>query len=88
MLKGGQALLVRWPEARHSRDIDLLATGENGGLDNAATLLRAAASLNLDDYIRFEHNSTSADPSAFDRPRFIGSASPAIDRGYDRCRLE
>lgn len=59
MLKGGQALLVRWHDARHSRDIDLLATGDNGDLDQAVTQLRAAASLDLGDFIRFEHHSTS-----------------------------
>lgn len=59
MLKGGQALLVRWPDARHSRDIDLLATGDNGDLDQAVTQLRAAASRDLGDFIRFEHHSTS-----------------------------
>lgn len=60
LLKGGQALLVRWPEARHSRDIDLAVRG-NGGLDEAVTQLRAAAALDLDDFLRFEYVSTSVE---------------------------
>lgn len=59
ILKGGQALLVRWREARHSRDIDLLAVAV--GLDEAEAQLRAAAQLDLGDFIRFEHLSTSAE---------------------------
>lgn len=54
MLKGGQALLVRWPHARHSSDIDLLATSSDG-LAQAVERLRAAAALDLDDLVRFEY---------------------------------
>lgn len=60
ILKGGQALLVRWPHARHSSDIDLLATDADG-LAQAVEQLRAAAALDLDDLIRFEYVSASTD---------------------------
>jgi hypothetical protein len=41
LLKGGQALLVRYPDARHSRDIDLCRTSVTTTLDDAvATLIR------------------------------------------------
>lgn len=59
LLKGGQALLVRWPQARHSRDIDLLAS--NGSLDDAVGTLIAASHVDLGDFMRFEHHSTSAE---------------------------
>lgn len=59
MLKGGQALLARWPKARYSRDIDLLALRTHDELDAAVAHLIAAAHTDLDDFIRFEHHSTS-----------------------------
>lgn len=54
LLKGGQALLARWPEARHSRDIDLLAVQADDELDEAVNRLKAAAQLDAGDFIRFE----------------------------------
>jgi hypothetical protein len=39
VLKGGQALLVRWPKARYSTDVDLLRTGEDSTIDEAVTAL-------------------------------------------------
>ncbi|MFF5986984.1 nucleotidyl transferase AbiEii/AbiGii toxin family protein [Prauserella flavalba] len=53
VLKGGQALLVRWPDARYSRDVDLYRTHDNG-LDDAVRALREAARVDLDDFLRFE----------------------------------
>jgi hypothetical protein len=53
LLKGGQALLVRYPDARHSRDIDLCGTSTTTTLDDAVATLIRAAELDLDDYLRF-----------------------------------
>lgn len=64
ILKGGQALLVRWPKARHSRDIDLLAT--RGDLDDAVATLVAASRIDLGDFIRFDHHSTSTERQEHD----------------------
>lgn len=52
LLKGGQALLVRYPDARHSRDIDLCGTGV-GSLDEAVAALSRAAQLDLNDHLQF-----------------------------------
>ncbi|ASR39129.1 hypothetical protein BAY61_09470 [Prauserella marina] len=56
LLKGGQALLVRWPDARHSRDIDLFRTGTD--LGSAVETLREAAAIDLGDHFRFEYKDT------------------------------
>ncbi|HVV12385.1 nucleotidyl transferase AbiEii/AbiGii toxin family protein [Amycolatopsis sp.] len=58
VLKGGQALLMRWPTARYSTDIDLLST--QATTDAAVEDLIRAASTELDDSIRFEHHDTTA----------------------------
>ncbi|WP_020497431.1 nucleotidyl transferase AbiEii/AbiGii toxin family protein [Sciscionella marina] len=55
-LKGGQALLARWPTARYSTDIDLL---REGTLDEAVRALISAANTDLDDHLRFAHKDTS-----------------------------
>ncbi|MGH8882155.1 MAG: nucleotidyl transferase AbiEii/AbiGii toxin family protein, partial [Stackebrandtia sp.] len=52
LLKGGQALLVRYPDARHSRDIDLCGTTTTS-LDEAVAALERAAALDLQDHLRF-----------------------------------
>ncbi|PZS07256.1 MAG: nucleotidyl transferase AbiEii/AbiGii toxin family protein [Acidimicrobiales bacterium] len=53
MLKGGQALLVRYPgEARYSRDIDLIRPGLDD-LNEAVNTLRCAAHRDLGDYFAF-----------------------------------
>lgn len=53
MLKGGQALLVRYPAAaRNSRDIDLFYPGQVD-LDDAAAALESAATVDLNDHFRF-----------------------------------
>lgn len=59
LLKGGQALLVRYPDARHSRDIDLFYRPDEGRLDDAVKALRRAAGLELGDFLRFEHYDTT-----------------------------
>lgn len=60
VLKGGQALLVRYPDARHSRDVDLLyRPGDAPDLDAAITALNAAAGIDLDDHLRFEFHDYS-----------------------------
>ncbi|MBE1499197.1 hypothetical protein H4696_006297 [Amycolatopsis lexingtonensis] len=41
VLKGGQAMLVRWPAARYSTDVDLLSTEDS--TDAAVEALKAAA---------------------------------------------
>jgi hypothetical protein len=57
VLKGGQAMLVRYPDARHSKDIDLLYrdTTQKAAYDEALATLRAAANANLDDYMTFQY---------------------------------
>lgn len=53
LLKGGQALLVRYPAAaRNSSDIDLLHSGRSD-LEEAAQALEDAARLDLGDFFRF-----------------------------------
>lgn len=53
MLKGGQALLVRYPaRARYSRDIDLFRPG-SGDIDEAVAALHEAARRDLADYFFF-----------------------------------
>lgn len=51
LLKGGQALLVRYPTARHSRDIDLFHP-DTTDIDHAARLLVDAAGIDLGDHLR------------------------------------
>jgi nucleotidyltransferase AbiEii toxin of type IV toxin-antitoxin system len=65
VLKGGQALLVRWPAARYSTDIDLLGDQEN--TDEAVKALIEAAAIQLDDHIHFQHQQTT-DQKHVDRP--------------------
>ena len=67
VLKGGQALLVRWPKARYSTDVDLLHTVEEATIDDAVAALITAVSTELDDYLRFDHHDTSRE-SAGNRP--------------------
>jgi predicted nucleotidyltransferase component of viral defense system len=53
MLKGGQALLVRFPtQARNSRDIDLLRPDVDD-VDEAVAALEAAAAIDLGDFFSF-----------------------------------
>lgn len=55
LLKGGQALLVRFDHtARHSRDIDLYRPSAHD-LDEAVYALVTGAETNLDDHLRFEY---------------------------------
>lgn len=65
VLKGGQALLVRWPRARASTDIDFL--GKQNTVEDAVEALIVAAQRRLDDDIWFQHLSTS-EPTHADRP--------------------
>jgi hypothetical protein len=52
VLKGGTAMLARiGPEARHTRDVDLL--NREGGLRAAERALHVAAGLDLDDFFTF-----------------------------------
>ncbi|MCP2248305.1 nucleotidyl transferase AbiEii/AbiGii toxin family protein [Lentzea aerocolonigenes] len=64
VLKGGQALLVRWPKARYSTDVDLLRVSEDATVDSAVEALLAAASTELDDHLRFDHHDTSRETAA------------------------
>lgn len=64
VLKGGQALLVRWPNARYSTDVDLLRVSEDVTVDGAVEALLAAASIELDDHLRFDHHDTSRETAA------------------------
>ncbi len=65
VLKGGQALLMRWPAARYSTDIDLL--GDQDSTEDAVKALIDAAAIRLDDHLRFEHQKTT-DQTHVDRP--------------------
>jgi predicted nucleotidyltransferase component of viral defense system len=67
VLKGGQALLVRWPKARYSTDVDLLHTVEEASIDDAVAALITAVSAELDDHLRYDHHDTSRE-SAGNRP--------------------
>ncbi|WP_245633945.1 nucleotidyl transferase AbiEii/AbiGii toxin family protein [Amycolatopsis jejuensis] len=58
VLKGGQALLVRWPAARYSTDVDLLSAEDT--VDAAVKALKRAAEVQLDDHLSFEHYESSA----------------------------
>lgn len=70
LLKGGQALLVRFDHtARHSRDIDLYRPAALN-LDQAERALIAAAETTLDDYLRFVFRSR--------RQRIDGAATVQI----------
>lgn len=53
VLKGGTGMLARVPNARATMDIDLFVNGYT--LDQALVRLRALASLDLSDYLRFEY---------------------------------
>lgn len=73
ILKGGQALLMRYPDARHSRDVDLVHGSTTGpDMDAALDALQNAAALDLDDNIRFEFLdfSAEADGQAGRKARF------------------
>lgn len=64
ILKGGQALLVRWPRARYSTDIDLFRTGQDATIDGAVDALIAATSIDMDDHLQFSHHDTSGETNA------------------------
>lgn len=64
VLKGGQALLVRWPRARYSTDIDLLRAVDEATIDEAVSALITAVSTDLDDHLRFDHHDTSRETAA------------------------
>lgn len=64
ILKGGQALLVRWPRARHSRDIDLLHAEDD--MSEAVRELQEAAQRDLGDPLRYEFRDTTHEQA--DRP--------------------
>lgn len=51
VLKGGTALLARVRDTRHSKDVDLNRI--DGTLEDAVQELRAAATTDLDDHVRF-----------------------------------
>lgn len=59
LLKGGQALLVRHQNARHSRDLDLLYRADTAqALEEAFTALLRAAETDLGDFVRFKFRDT------------------------------
>lgn len=64
VLKGGQALLVRWPLARYSTDVDLLRTSGESTVDDAVVALLDAVAVTLDDHLRFDHHDTSREAAA------------------------
>lgn len=55
ILKGGQSMLARVPNARETRDIDLL--GRTSSLEEALSNLVEAASIDLGDFIEFRFKS-------------------------------
>lgn len=64
VLKGGQALLMRWPLARYSTDIDLVRTADESAVDDAVAALITAATTDLDDHLHYEHHDTSSERTA------------------------
>ncbi|MDO5512697.1 nucleotidyl transferase AbiEii/AbiGii toxin family protein [Corynebacterium sp.] len=54
ILKGGQAMLVRLPDPRTTKDIDLLHHVDPSDLDAAVDHLREALARDLGDYFRFD----------------------------------
>lgn len=52
LLKGGQAMLVRYRDVRHSRDIDLCRPHATD-LNEAVAAIRAAAAVDLGDFVRY-----------------------------------
>lgn len=57
VLKGGQSMLARTTDARATRDIDLLSKEQS--LEDALEELKAAASIDLGDHMRFVFESAS-----------------------------
>ncbi|WP_436493680.1 nucleotidyl transferase AbiEii/AbiGii toxin family protein [Actinokineospora sp. HUAS TT18] len=61
LVKGGQALLRRYPQARHTRDLDLLhLPSASADIDEATAILRAAADLDLGDHLSYLHRDTGS----------------------------
>lgn len=58
VLKGGQAMLVRYRDVRHSRDIDLCRP-EATDLNEAVEAIRSAAALDLGDFVRYDYRGRS-----------------------------
>lgn len=54
LLKGGQAMLVRYRDVRHSRDIDLCRP-HTTDLNEAVEAIRSAAALDLGDFVRYDY---------------------------------
>ncbi|SDF88626.1 Nucleotidyl transferase AbiEii toxin, Type IV TA system [Lentzea fradiae] len=54
LLKGGQAMLVRYRDVRHSRDIDLCRSHATD-LKEAVAAIRAAAAVDLGDFVRYDY---------------------------------
>ncbi|KOV80440.1 hypothetical protein ADL03_33530 [Nocardia sp. NRRL S-836] len=54
LLKGGQAMLVRYRDVRHSRDIDLCRRNTTD-LNEAVAAIRSAAAVDLGDFVRYEY---------------------------------
>lgn len=75
VLKGGQALLVRYRHGRASRDIDLY-NRQARTLDQAVDALKAAAAVDLGDYFQFrfidrkDRNGDQAEPAESTKLRF------------------
>jgi hypothetical protein len=74
ILKGGQALLVRFPkQARASRDVDLFRPGVDD-VNEALEELRQAAALDLNDYFRDLHHPAAG----VKRPGRLGRGDGAL----------
>lgn len=54
LLKGGQAMLVRYRDVRHSRDIDLCRP-DSIDLNEAVEAIRSAAAVDLGDFVRYDY---------------------------------
>lgn len=59
LVKGGQALLRRYPRARHTRDLDLLHLTSSADLDEAVAVLCTGAALDLGDHLRYVYHDTA-----------------------------
>ena len=62
VLKGGQSMLAKIPNARETKDIDLLGRAKD--LEEALEMLKAAAAIDLDDFLEYRfHDAHPTDTS-------------------------
>lgn len=80
VLKGGQAMLMRYPKARHSLDIDLYRASTADSVE-AVSALVAAAKTDLDDYLGFQLRSSEQRSNELARLFFtVSFGGPDVDK--------